>query len=189
MARRKAARPAMRIRALALALATLAGFAQAAPHDPALEAAVKATYLYKFADYIEWPAGRFSSPADPLTLCVAGSDAITALVDAAAAGRTLQNGRPIAVRHVALAHERDCDILYLAPRREESEQEALREVRGQPVLTVSDGPVVGNLHAVIAFAVVDNRVRFDIDLDAAAQNRLAVSSKLLNLAVRVRPKL
>jgi hypothetical protein len=57
------------------------------------------------------------------------------------------------------------------------------------VLTVSDGPVVGNLHAVIAFAVVDNRVRFDIDLDAAAQNRLAVSSKLLNLAVRVRPKL
>lgn len=178
------------MRLCALALVALALCARAARAEEAgLEAAVKATYLYKFADYVEWPAGRFASPADPLTLCVAGSDAITALVDAAAAGRTLQNGRPIVVRHVALARERDCDILYLAPGREETEQAALRAVRGQAVLTVSDAPMTGNLHAVIAFAIVDNRVRFDVDLDAAAQNRLTVSSKLLNVAVRVRPKL
>jgi hypothetical protein len=188
MAQRKSARSAVRTHALALAALSL--LAQAArADDPGLEAAVKATYLYKFPHYIEWTAGRQASPGDPLTLCVAGSDAITALVDDAAAGRTLQNGRPIAVRHLARARERDCDILYLAPQREESEQQALRAVRGQPVLTVSDGPVTGNLHAVIAFAVVDNRVRFEIDLDAAAQNHLTVSSKLLHLAVRVQPKL
>jgi hypothetical protein len=180
------------MRALALAALALASRGALAA-DTDLEAAIKATYLYKFADYIEWPAGRFASPGDPLQLCVDGSDATAALVGAAAAGRTLQDGRPIAVRQVtaapAPAHERDCDILYLAPQREASAQQVLRAVRGQPVLTVSDAPVAGNLNAVIAFAVVDNRVRFDIDLDAAAQNRLTVSSKLLNLAVRVRPKL
>jgi hypothetical protein len=187
MTRDVATRRAMRMRALALlALALLARGGRA--EEPSLEGAVKATYLYKFADYIEWPDGRFASPGDPVTLCVAGSDAIAALVEAAAAGRTLQDGRAIAVRHVAASRGRDCDILYLAPQREEAQQEALRAVRGQPVLTVSDAPLPGKLNAVIAFAIVDNRVRFDIDLDAAAQNHLTVSSKLLNLAVRVRPK-
>jgi hypothetical protein len=176
------------VRALALVVLALLTRATRA-EEQTLAAAVKATYLYKLADYIEWPAGHFGSPDAPLTLCVAGSDAITTIVDAAAAGRTLQDGRPIVVRHVVLPRERDCDVLYLAPHLEEPEQEALRAVRGQPVLTVSDVPVAGKLHAVIAFAIADNHVRFEVDLDAAAQNHLAVSSKLINLALRVRPKL
>jgi hypothetical protein len=36
--------------------------------------------------------------------------------------------------------------------------------------------------------VRENRVRFEIDQGAAADNRLVVSSKLLNLATRVSPK-
>ena len=42
--------------------------------DRSLEYSVKATFLYKFASFVEWPAGTFSSDAAPFYLCVVGAD-------------------------------------------------------------------------------------------------------------------
>ena len=58
-------------------------------------------------------------------------------------------------------------------------------LRGSRMLTVSDAPGVG---AVVSFIVRDRRVRFSIDDDAAAQNGLVISSKLLDLALSVKPR-
>jgi YfiR/HmsC-like len=41
---------------------------------------------------------------------------------------------------------------------------------------------------VVNFVLRDNRVRFEIDENAASEDGLTISSKLLQLAVRVRPQ-
>lgn len=167
--------------ALAAALTTVRAGAQ----DRAVEYAVKATFLYKFAGFVEWPQGAFASAADPLVICAAGNDGVTALLDDATRGQSV-DGHPVVVTHVPpgarLPH---CHILYVAEAPRPTMAALLDGAAGTPVLTVVDGPGVPGA-AVVDFVVQGNRVRFDIDLKAAQRNRLAISSKLLSLAATVK---
>jgi hypothetical protein len=153
--------------------------------SPDVEYAVKATYLYKFAPFVEWPVGVFAAPAGPFVICVAGNDPVAALADEAVRGQRV-GAHPIEVLHLpATGREAGCHVLYVAQRGNAGVTD-LRAVRGKPVLTVTDD--ADDAHGIINFVVRDNRVRFEIDQNAAAENNLVISSKLLNLAVRVRPK-
>jgi len=175
-----------------LPLATAAWLAALVPavacaQSASVEYAVKATYLYKFAPFVEWPAGTFQSSADPLVLCVAGSDPVTGLVGDAVKGRVV-GGRAIDVVRVSPAvHAARCHILYVALKGAAASAE-LEKVRGTPVLTVTDAASEARATGIVNFVVQDNRVRFEIDQRAAAENHVVISSKLLNLASRVSPR-
>ena len=59
---------------------------------------------------------------------------------------------------------------------------------GTGVLTVTEAEAAGQTDSIIRFVIDDNHVRFAIDVDAAAQNGISVSSKLLSLALTVNPR-
>jgi hypothetical protein len=166
-----------------LAILALRPWAAAAEDD--LELAVKATYLVKFQPFVTWPPSVFAAPDSPFAVCVAGRDPFGTLLDRAAAGQTF-DGRAIVVRHLAsAAGEADCQILYLAPGDEGETRQALKAVRGRPVLTVTDSGEAGP-QGMLNFVMTEGRVRFIIDEDAVRQSGLEISSKLLRLAVAVR---
>jgi len=56
------------------------------------------------------------------------------------------------------------------------------------VLTVTDSMTDPRSKGIINFVIDNNRVRFEIDNRAAAENGLTISSKLLSLAISVRPR-
>ena len=64
----------------------------------------------------------------------------------------------------------------------------LEAVRGKNVLTISDESSNPSKAGIINFVVQDDRVRFEIDNEAAAQNGLVISSKLLSLAINVKQR-
>lgn len=165
------------------------GPALAMAQAPGIEHAVKATYLYKFAPFVEWPAGAFRSPSDPLVICIVGTDALGNLADEAATGQTVA-GRRVAVVHLAApARDSDCHIMYVSVSlRDSARAEVLNRVRGTPILTVTDSAREARTRGIINFVVQNDRVRFEIDLDAAAENHLMISSKLLSLAASVRQR-
>ncbi|HEY3697312.1 YfiR family protein [Phenylobacterium sp.] len=166
----------------AIALAAAAPIAAAQP--PTLEFPVKAAFLYKFGAYVEWPASAFPSPASPFTVCVVGHDPFGALLDRSVQGQTV-GARPIVVRRVGVATgAAGCHIAFVGGSSEHPAAAALKALAGAPVLTVTDGPV-NEGRGAIHFIVTANRVRFIIDLRAAAAGGLTVSSKLLNLAAEV----
>ena len=145
-----------------------------------LEYAVKAAYLAKFPFYVEWPPAAFASPAGPLTLCVVGEDPFGPLLDEAAAGQQVQ-GRPMAVKRLKVVNrESGCHLAYLG-RDAKAEN-----LQGAPVLVVADNAAGGG--STVNFVLRDNRVRFTVDDEAAAQSGLAISSKLLNVALSVKPR-
>lgn len=148
-----------------------------------LEVPVKATYLYKFAPFVEWGQGTFDSPASPLSLCVAGEDPFGAILDQAVAGKRFGQ-RPMVVRRMGVVSRGSkCHILYVAGSKAQPVAEGLKLVRGEPMLTVTDAARRGSDKGVIHFVVSGNRVRFEIDTAAAAVNGLSISSKLLSLAL------
>jgi hypothetical protein len=56
------------------------------------------------------------------------------------------------------------------------------------VLTVTDSARDEPARGIINFLIQNNRVRFEIDNGAAAESGLTISSKLLSLAVSVKPR-
>jgi hypothetical protein len=144
-----------------------------------LEYAVKAAYLVKFPFYVEWPTGAFASPSAPLVLCVVGEDPFGSLLDEATAGQQVQ-GHPLALRRMKTAsRDAGCHIAYVgADTRADT-------LRNAGTLVVTDGAATSG---IINFVVRDNRVRFTVDDEAAAQNGLAISSKLLSVALSVKSR-
>jgi hypothetical protein len=160
----------------------------AAAAQPALEYAVKATYLYKFGPFVEWPAEALATPDSPFTLCIAGHDPFGMVLDQAVIGQQV-NGHPIAIRRMGVVTANSgCQVLFLGGSPEQSIGAGLIAVRGSPVLTVTDAQGLIAPHGIIDFVIVENHVRFSIDDAAAAANGLAISSQLLSLAQSVRPR-
>ncbi|HSI38636.1 MAG TPA: YfiR family protein [Methylotenera sp.] len=160
--------------------------AKAAMADDSLEYGVKAAFLYKFSFYVEWPAAAFTSPTSPINLCIAGGgDPFGPALEKVAGGESV-NGRSVVVRRIKTV-ERDagCHILYIGASEAQRSAQIMETVRGSNVLTVSDTGGAGET-GIIDFVIVNNRVRFNIDDEAAAQNGLVISSKLMSLALNVK---
>lgn len=161
-----------------VAASLLAGSARA----DSLEYPVKAAFLYKFGSYVEWPAGAFADASAPLVLCVVGRDPFGAVLDKTVQGRTV-GAHPVVVRRMpSVARGAACHIAFLGGSGEQSTADAARALADAPVLTVTEG---AEAPGAIRLVVKDNRVRFEIDQRAAQQAGVAISSKLLNLAVAV----
>ena len=153
--------------------------------DRSLEFAVKSTFLYKFASFVEWPAGSFASDTAPFNLCVVGADPYGGRIEQAVAGQRVDK-HPIALRQLAKAEPQPgCHAMLISGSSRQTAAEALEAVAGTPTLTVTDSDL-GSTAGIIHFVIVNDRVSFDIDNVAAARNHLVISSKLLALAHSVR---
>lgn len=153
-----------------------------------LEYPVKANYLVKFAAYVEWPPRAFASPASPVNVCVVGADPFGSVIDRAAA-QGGPSGRPVSVRRLDRIDGRaGCHVAYLGVSPLQTRAQAMAALNGQPVLTVTDTDRRGP-RGMIHFAISGNRVRFHIDDRAAQQRGLSISSRLLALALSVRPRM
>ena len=160
----------------------------AASEELPLEVAIKATYLYKFAPFVQWPDAAFATPTTPLRLCVLGDDPFDNALETAVAGQRVGQ-RPISVQRFRNAHAAaGCHIVYVAGTNDVSVASTLAGLHGTPVLTVTDLPADTRARGVINFVIDGNHVRFDIDDAAASRNGLVISSKLLRLAHAVKPR-
>jgi hypothetical protein len=167
----------------AFALAVfLGGAAQVCAADRSLEYAVKATFLYKFAGFVEWPAGSFEHESSPFNLCIVGTDPFGGRIFEDAVRGQHVGRHPVVLRRLAKVEPgSDCHAMFVSGSRT---AEALSAVSGTPTLTVTDSSF-DVARGIIHFVIVDDRVNFEIDNVAAARSHLVISSKLLALARRV----
>jgi len=179
--------PVLALVALSLAAALLTpGRAGAAEPAADLESEVKAAFLYNFAKFVEWPPEAL--PAAPVTFCVYREDPVGASLEALTRGETL-NGRRLVVRRLRdFLQVRECHVLFLNAAEKGHLPEALSALHGAGVLTVGEGKDFLDKGGMIRLFLEQNRMRFDINLDAAETCALKISSKLLRLAHAVNPQ-
>jgi len=170
--------------ALACAPPALAAPAMVAPD--ASEAEIKAAYLCKFGDYIEWPAPA-ASAADRTSfgIAIAGNEAEADVLQRVAAGTSV-GGRPIRVRRLAAGDTpQDERIVYVTRSQAARAPELAAAAAERGMLLVTDGPEAGIHRSMVNFVTEDNKVRFDVDLAEAASARLKLSGRLLSVARHV----
>jgi hypothetical protein len=94
------------------------------------------------------------------------------------------NGRPIQVAHINSVAEVDCCEILLIERSEYKHvSEIVQALSGKPVLTVCDVGTCLRDGVMIAFQLVEESVRFQINQEAAEHAGLKISSQLLKVAV------
>ena len=167
---------------VAALIAACVGFAARAAVEIAPEYAVKAAFVYRFGGFVEWPQTVYESPESPTNLCIVGADPFGAALDKVVAGQRIAD-HIIAIRRMdTIGAKSGCQILFIAGQDEKKIAQALTAVRGENVLTITDGAPTPESAGIINFVIADNRVRFEIDDQAASVNGVVISSKLLDLA-------
>jgi len=156
----------------------ISGPARAAPK----EYEVKAVYLYNFAKFVEWPAAAFEKPQTPYSICVFGNDPFGDLLDIAASESV--QGRRMAVRRLGdVKNVTGCHILFVSPSERGKLATILAAIGQFPTLTVGEDEDFTRAGGCLRFYLAeDNKVHFEINVQATEKARLKVSAKLLNLA-------
>ena len=110
--------PVLSFRVLLTAVAA-AGALLAIPALPAQNARptdyqVKATYLYNFGRFVEWPGKAAAAQSGPFTVCVLGQDPFGPSLDTTLAGETI-GGKTVIAKRISSAQESgNCQILFLS---------------------------------------------------------------------------
>ncbi len=144
----------------------------------------KASYLATFPSFIEWPETAFASEA-PFLVCVIGDFRFgTALAEFAR--NPSPSGRRIDVRWARKNEDlRSCHILFISNSEAKSYARILKIVQGAGILTVGETRNFLSAGGMLSFSFQDDSLQFDVNLVAADEAHLRVSSKLLALARRV----
>jgi hypothetical protein len=161
-----------------------AGGGSAAQAQTYSEDAVKAAFLYRFAGYVDWPAAALSDPQ--FTIAVLDADGVATELGRLLQNRQIQN-RPAQVRSIKNIREvNNAQMLYIGTAYREDLRRAVASVGGKPVLVVTSADAGLDAGSSVNFLLIDQRVRFEISVDAAQSAGLRVASELLAVAVRVR---
>jgi len=145
--------------------------------------ALKAAFLYNFAKFAEWPDD--SAPTTPLTLCVLDDAAVDESLSQLVKGSAV-NGRPVTVLRASHDKIRACHLAYFGGTDVERAVALLDEIKGAPILTVSDGEQFARMGGVIGLFLEDGKMRFAVNPDAAQRGGVRLSSRLLTLAKLVK---
>lgn len=151
----------------------------------ASEEKLEAAYMLKFLNYVEWPASSFATPDAPYRIAVVGDDAVAEEMARVSAGKTVNN-RPVAVSRLGANDPmNDIDMLFIGRSDRARATALLARLRAQTVLTVTAIEGGLDMGSIINFRIVDNRVRFEVSLDAADRVGLKLSARLLGVAINV----
>jgi hypothetical protein len=146
------------------------------------EDSARAWYLANFSRFVEWPEKAFPSPDAPFVIGVVGEFSFGPSLGVAVTGRTA-HGRKIEIRwkpgKAPPEDLRGCQILFLSHLDHKRVAQILGALRGASILIV--GETEGFLEAggIINFVLENDRVRFEINPDAAVRAELKLSSQLL----------
>jgi hypothetical protein len=171
---------------LILTLVTLPIPVLRAQQAKASEFQVKATYLYNFGRFVQWPANVTAAQGDSFPICVIGQDPFGSALDATLAGETIDGKSVVAKRVVKTLDAQDCRVLYISSSEDSRLREILAGINKAGVLTVSDIPQFSQRGGMIQFVVSGNKIRFEVNLTSAQDAGLTLSSDLLKVAAAVR---
>ncbi len=170
-------------RAIALcAMVALSGHAVAQMNEYDL----KAAFLFNFALFTQpaVPAKPAVSETEPYRICIFGKDPFGPAANTLTT-RTIA-GRPIVLRHpVATDELKRCQLVFIGEAERESVRRATSAVSGLPIITVGESKDFPATGTVFNLAVIDDKVAFQVNTQAARVQQLDVSAKLTRLAKSV----
>lgn len=146
------------------------------------EMQLKATFLYNFAQFSEWPPARFEDASSPIVIGIFGHDPFGGFIDELVGSATI-GGRPVQVRRVASVEEaKVCHVLFITRDKSAELDTILKQLQGNAVLTVSDIKDFTARGGMIELFIKDNKMKFEVNMTEYKNSNVVISSRVLRLA-------
>jgi hypothetical protein len=166
---------------LCLSLAMAAG-AQSSDSPESSEYLVKAGFIYNFAQLVQWPSGAFSQADSPIVIGIFGTDPFGPIIDRVIENKKLDGRNLVVKRFKRGGAIKDCNILFVSASETAHLDEVIQSTKGMPILTIGETPGFATRGGIINLTLEGNKVRFEVNIEAARQANLNISSRLLALA-------
>ena len=144
---------------------------------PSTEDRVKTAIAFKITRFVSWP-----TPVDKIKLCVLGEDEFIKTLKTMTG--KVSRGREIEVveQKSPAQYAGQCQMLFLDNTEKSTTQQILNDLRGKPVLTISDDDGFVEKGGIIGLFRDQNKIRIAINLKSSKEAGLAISAPLLDLA-------
>jgi hypothetical protein len=171
----------------ALLLTTSLAFISA-QKPPSQEYQLKAAFLFNFTQFVEWPSSAFSSAKSPIVIGILGEDPFGTYIEEIVQGEEV-NGRPLVIqRYHTIEEIKQCHILFINLPKTSKQEQIIKSLKGKNILSVGESSNFIKEGGIIKFSMIDNKIHFQINPEAAKEAGLTISSKLLRLAEITVPK-
>ena len=155
------------------------------PRQPMDEYQVKAAVVLNFARFVQWPDDATGS-ADPFAICVMGRNPFGRTLEGMTDGKSI-DGRAFVVRQVADAHQAAaCRILFVSSSERLRYRSILQSLHGSSVFSVGDTNDFVSEGGIAGLRLENGKVRIELNAEAARENNLRISSRLMSLAENVK---
>jgi hypothetical protein len=152
---------------------------------PVTESQVKAAYLYNFAKFIAWPERSFAAADAPMEICVLDDMSFESTLKEVVSSHTV-DAHPVQVVHVTVvADAHDCHILFIPSPQNKQAHTLIQALGNSSIVTVGETPTFLEDGGVIRFALQEGRIKFQVNMRAAAESGVHISARLLTVATRV----
>lgn len=169
--------------ALLLAVA-LIGHGADVRAQKASEYAVKASFIFNVANFVEWPSSAFASSTAPLRVAVITTRPLPDFT-AALQGKSIR-GHAIVVDEYQNADRLDAaHVVFVSSDAASQLRSVLKAAERRPVLTMAEQDADAPGAAVVSLGVIQARLAFSVNLDAADAAGLQMNPSLLKLAKSV----
>ncbi len=169
---------------LCLLLAPATGLrAQTAPK----EYEIKAAFIYRLTQFMEWPTNRFASSKEPILLCIAGNDPFGGAID------TVLRDQKIGERHIHIkrletanpASHTSCHLLFLGSSLTAEAGKITASLEPHAVLTIGEDESFTKNGGHVRLYLQENKLRFEVNIAALERSGLKLHSQVMKLATRI----
>jgi len=159
--------------------------AQSSASAASAEYLIKAGFIYNFAQLVQWPSAAFSQADSPIVIGILGTDPFGTSIDRVVENKKL-DGHNLIVKRLRWSKDlkdlTECNILFISSSEKEHVADVINMVKWLPILTIGETPGFAARGGIINLTLEDNKVRFEVNIGAAKQANLNISSRLLALA-------
>ena len=150
------------------------------------EAKIKTAYLYNFLRFVEWP----TDITNRAHLCVVGHkeeyhDSLQSLTSLTI------NNEYVTVKEFnegnGLQDLTNCRIIFVTTEASHRQKIVVNTVRGKNTLTVGESAGFASHGGMINFIERDDRINFEVNLNAVSETDIKITSRILRIADRIIP--
>ena len=146
---------------------------------------IKAAFLYNFIRYIHFPPETTAAGNGTMTIGIVGEPPVGTVFDLLN-NKQIKGCKLVVKDHASAGDLDSCQIIFICDSEKSRLPEILNQLKDSHALTISEIDGFAARGGIINFISERNKVRFEINPDAAHRLGFAISSDLLKLAKLVK---
>lgn len=146
---------------------------------------IKAAFLFNFAKFVKWPESALPEAATSIAVCVLSDEDVARTIEETIGGKTVRDKRVVVTRLTTAEPDASCQMLFVSGDQAAKADKFFGTLAEASVLTVGETEDFAARGGVMNFRMETNKIRFDVNADAAKRAHLELSSQLLKLATIV----